>query len=317
MRHLLVILLFLAGLPCRTWAQELAFPLKQDSVRFAVIGDSGAGNQKQYELAALMAQLRTKFRFDFVIMLGDNIYGSNKASDFEKKFERPYKALLDDGVSFYAALGNHDNPNQRFYKLFNMKEQRYYSFSKRNVHFFVLDSNYMDPNQLDWTEKELQTSTSTWKVCYFHHPLYSSGERHGSDNDLRLLLEPLLVKYGVNVVFAGHEHFYERIKPQNGISYFISGAASKLRRHNIARTDLTAVGFDQDLSFMLVEVAGDELYFQTIARTGATIDSGVIHRMQTKPNKVTGALGNDGEPSSAVPQGSVHSFSLQAGHGAS
>jgi predicted MPP superfamily phosphohydrolase len=140
------------GLPFRTWAQDLTFPLKQDSVRFAVIGDSGAGSQKQYELAALMAQFRRKFPFDFVIMLGDNIYGSNKPSDFEKKFERPYKAMLDDGVSFYATLGNHDNPNQRFYKLFNMKEQRYYSFSKGNVRFFVLDSNYMDPKQLDWTE---------------------------------------------------------------------------------------------------------------------------------------------------------------------
>lgn len=290
MRYLFVILFCLVGLPFRAWAQELAFPLKQDSVRFAVIGDSGAGNQKQYELAALMAQVRKTFPFDFVIMLGDNIYGSNKPSNFEKKFERPYKTLLDDGVSFYATLGNHDNPNERFYKLFNMKEQRYYSFSKGNVRFFVLDSNYMDPKQLDWTEKELQSSTAAWKVCYFHHPLYSSGERHGSDNDLRLILEPLLIKYGVKVVFAGHEHFYERIKPQNGISYFISGAASKLRRHNIARTDLTAAGFDQDLSFMLVEVTGDELYFQTIARTGETVDSGAISGGKTKPAEVTGSL---------------------------
>jgi predicted MPP superfamily phosphohydrolase len=290
MRHLTVILLWLAGFPFRPWAQELTFPLKQDSVRFAVIGDSGSGNTKQLELAALMSEWRKKFPFDSVIMLGDNIYGGDKPRDFERKFEHPYKALLDQGVSFYATLGNHDNPNQRFYKLFNMKEQRYYAFTKGNVRFFVLDSNYMDPKQLEWMEKELRASTSPWKICYFHHPLYSSGEAHGSDTDLRLILEPVLLKYGVTVVFAGHEHFYERIRPQKGIYYFISGAGSKLRQHNIARTDLTAAGFDLDLSFMLVEVAGDELYFQTIARTGKTVDSGVIHRALGKPDEVSGAF---------------------------
>jgi 3',5'-cyclic AMP phosphodiesterase CpdA len=81
----------------------------------------------------------------------------------------------------------------------------------------------MDPEQLKWLEKELQNSGSAWKICYFHHPLYSSGAAHGSSTDLRALLEPLFVKYGVNVVFAGHEHFYERIKAQKGVYYFTSG----------------------------------------------------------------------------------------------
>jgi predicted phosphodiesterase len=304
MRRLAVILLFIIGFPLFPWAQELTFPLKQDSVQFAVIGDSGSGSDKQFELATLMAEWRKRFPFDFVIMLGDNIYGASKPRDFERKFERPYKVLLDQGISFYAALGNHDNPNQRFYKPFNMKEQRYYAFTKGNVRFFVLDSNYMDPTQLEWTDKELRASTSAWKICYFHHPLYSSGEAHGSDNDLRLILEPVLLKYGVNVVFAGHEHFYERIKPQKGIYYFISGAASKLRRHNIARTDLTSAGFDLDLSFMLVEIAGDELYFQTIARTGKTVDSGVIRRALGKPDELSGAFKQQGMQT-LVPTGSL------------
>ena len=65
-------------------------------------------------------------------MLGDNLYGNEGAKDFEKKFERPYKALLDAGVKFYASLGNHDNPNQRFYKLFNMNGQRYYNFKPKD-----------------------------------------------------------------------------------------------------------------------------------------------------------------------------------------
>lgn len=275
----LAILLFLA---VASLAQELVLPLKPDSVRFAVIGDSGTGGRAQYQVAAQMERYRAKFPFDFVIMLGDNIYGTSTPRDYEAKFERPYKPFLNAGVKFYAALGNHDNTNESAYKFFNMNGQRYYTFkpSKGNVRFFVLDSNYMDPRQLDWVEKELRISNSDWKICYFHHPLYSSGAAHGSAVELRVVLEPLFLKYGVNVVFAGHEHFYERIKPQKGIYYFTSVGAATLRRRNIRKTDLTAKGFDEDNHFMLVEIAGDELYFQTISRTGKTIDLGVIRRQK-------------------------------------
>ncbi len=248
--------------------QNLPLPLKPDSVRFAVIGDMGTGDKPQYEVAGQMIKDRLKFPFEFVIALGDNLYGGSDPSDYESKFERPYKLLLDAGVKFYAVLGNHDSPNERFYQSFNMNGQKYYTYKKGNVRFFALDSNYMDPQQLSWLEKELQSSGSDWKICYFHHTLYSSGAFHGSATELRLLLEPLFVKYGVEVVFAGHEHVYERVKPQKGISYFTEGASGSLRRGNLKKTNLTAAGNDQDRSFMLVEIAGDELYFQTILRTG-------------------------------------------------
>ena len=97
---------------------------------------------------------------------------------------------------------------------------------------------------------------------------------HGSQTDLRVVLEPLFLKYGVDVVFSGHEHFYQRIKPQKGIHYFVSGAAGELRAGDIRPSDLTAAGFDADRSFMLVEVAGKELSFQAISRTGQTVDQG-------------------------------------------
>jgi hypothetical protein len=82
----------------------------------------------------------------------------------------------------------------------------------------------------------------------------------------------------VQVVFAGHEHIYERVKPQNGIHYFTEGASGSLRKGNLRKSVLTEVGYDQDRSFMLVEIAGDEFCFQTISRTGLTVDSGVILR---------------------------------------
>jgi predicted phosphodiesterase len=275
----------LAVISLSLYAQELALPLKPDSVRFAAIGDMGTGEKPQYELAEQVIAYRRIFPFEFVIALGDNIYGSHDPIDYQNKFELPYKALLDAGVKFYAVLGNHDTPNERFYKFFNMNGQKYYTYKKINVRFFALDSNYMDPQQLAWLEKELQNSGSDWKICYFHHPLYSSGAFHGSSTELRLLLEPLFVKYGVQVVFAGHEHVYERVKPQNGTYYFTEGASGELRKGNLRKTDLTAAGYDQDRSFMLVEIAGDELYFQTISRTGVTVDSGVIRHVA----KITGA----------------------------
>ena len=268
----------LAAMRLSLYGQALILPLKPNSVRFAVIGDMGTGELPQYEIAAKMNTSREIFHFDFVLMLGDNIYGGHNPSDYQKKFELPYKPLLDAGVKFYGSLGNHDSTTERFYKPFNMNGQQYYTYKKGNVQFFVLDTNYMKPEQLSWLQKELQNSRADWKICYFHHPLYSSGAFHGPSTELRLLLEPLFVKYGVQAVFAGHEHVYERTKPQNGITHFIEGASGELRRGNLRKTNLTAAGYDQDRSFLLIEISGDDLSFQAISRTGKTVDSGVIER---------------------------------------
>ena len=124
----------------------------------------------------------------------------------------------------------------------------------------------------------LREAREDWKICYFHHPLYSNAGRHGSSVDLRVLLEPIFVKHGVDVVFAGHDHVYERLRPQKGIVHFVSGAAGKLRRGNMRPTEQTAAFFDRDLSFMLVEIIGTTLHFQAVSRTGTTVDSGVIER---------------------------------------
>jgi 3',5'-cyclic AMP phosphodiesterase CpdA len=249
-----------------------------DALRFAVIGDNGTGDRYEYEVAAQMVAARRQFPFELVLMLGDNIYGGQSPKDFVVKFETPYRPLLDAGVRFYASLGNHDNQSNRFYKPFNMDGERYYTFAKANVRFFVLDSDYLDPPQLAWLDAALKGSSDDWKICYFHHPLYSNGGRHGSQLDLRVLLEPLFVRYGVNVVFSGHDHLYERLKPQRGIQYFVSGAAGQVRKGDLRRSETTAAAFDQDQSFMLIEVAGSDLSFQAISRTGKTVDSGVLHR---------------------------------------
>ena len=263
---------------------DVRLPLEQNSVRFAVIGDSGTGDREQYEVARQMEAYRQVIKFDFVIMLGDNIYGSHSPGDFVKKFEHPYKPLLDAGVKFFASLGNHDDPNdESLYKPFNMDGKRYYAFRKGDVAFFALDSNYMDPKQLDWLDQNLKSSQGTWKICFFHHPLYNDGRHHGPDVDLRSQLLPLFQRYGVNAVFSGHEHVYERIKPENSIYYFVLGNSGKLMAHDFHNTGERLKGFDTDQTFMAVEIAGDRLFFQVISRTGETIDSGELPRMLVSP----------------------------------
>jgi len=221
-----------------------------------------------------MSRSRDKFPFDFVVMLGDNIYGSKTASGFRKKFEEPYKTLLDANIKFYAALGNHDHSDEVYYKPFNMNGKRYYSFRVQNAEFFALDSDYMDPAQVEWFKQQLSASSAAWKVCFFHHPLYSHARFHGEDVDLRAQLEPIFHQYGVNVVLAGHQHVYERLTPQGGINYIVLGNSGQLRPHDLMPSPDTAKGFDTDQAFMLVEIADKSFHFQTISRTNQTVDQG-------------------------------------------
>lgn len=255
---------------------KLTLPNEANAVRFAVIGDSGTGGPPQFEMARRMLDCHKVYPFDFVLMLGDNIYGGKSERDFERKFDLPYKALFDAGVQFYASLGNHDSTNERYYKLFNMGGQRYYTFKKGNARFFALDSNYMDPAQLQWLEAQLRQSNEDWKICFFHHPLFSDGKAHGADLDLRTQLEPLFEKYDVNVVFSGHDHVYERIKPRHGTAYFIVGDSGQLRFHNLRPSQEMAAGFDKDRAFLMAEIVRDNLYFETVSRAGEVVDSGTF-----------------------------------------
>jgi len=257
-------------------------PNANGSLKFVVLGDFGTGGPGQYELAAQMARLHDGFKFDIVVTAGDNIYGGRETSqEFTLKFETPYKPLLDAGVKFYATLGNHDAREQRFYKLFNMNGEYYYTLKppSGSVRFFMIDSTYRTPEEFVWLEEQLKGSNDDWKIAVFHHPLYSSGGRHGSDVRLRETLEPLFIPYNVSVVFSGHDHFYERIKPQRGIMYFIVGSGGQLAFGDIdKRSTLTAKGFDTDNVFLAVEIEGDKMYFNAISREGQVIDSGIIER---------------------------------------
>ena len=109
-------------------APVVELPNRPGSLKFAVLGDFGTGSRPQYQLGAQMAKLRARFPFELVITVGDNIYGGDRPQDMQRKFEQPYKALLDGGVKFYASLGNHDDRAQARYAPFNMDGRTYYTF---------------------------------------------------------------------------------------------------------------------------------------------------------------------------------------------
>jgi len=273
--------LLLALWPALPAAQSLTLPRRDGSVRFLVLGDAGTGDRAQYQVGDQIARYHRVFPFRFAILLGDNLYGAERPQDYARKFELPYKALLDAKVEFHAALGNHDDPNQRFYKPFSLGGARYRSFTAGPVTFYVIDSNYLDPKQVAWLEEELKKPRTPWRIAYFHHPLYTTARR-GPEVELRMILEPLFVKYGVDVVFQGHEHVYERLVPQKGVFYFTAGGSAKLRSGDVRSGDLIEVGYARDRTFMLVEVTGNSLFFQTVNRRGDTVDRGMIAR-QLRP----------------------------------
>jgi hypothetical protein len=259
----------------------IALPMMPGTLKFAVFGDFGDASQREFDTVAQLVKAHAVFPFTIVPLTGDNLYGSERPQDFQKKFETPFKPLLDAGVMFYGALGNHDAREQRYYKQFNMDGKLYYSYKapQQSVRFFALESGYMDPDQVKWIESELKSSSEDWKIAYFHHPLYSSGKTHGSDFDLRKVLEPLFIQYRVSAVFQGHDHVYERIKPQNGIAYWVIGSGGRFREGDLSKPSaLTAKGYDADNAFLLAEISGDTMTFNAVSRTGQVVDSGTFSR---------------------------------------
>lgn len=257
---------------------------------FAVMGDTGSGDEAQKAVANQMVKQRAKTPFEFVLMLGDNIYEKGEAEKIGSHFEEPYKDLLAAGVQFYATLGNHDIIKglefQTNYKNFNMGGKRYYNFAKQSkdskenlIEFFALDSNLVDDKQLSWLDQSLKASQAKWKVAFGHHSIYSSARMHRAYTKLRAQLEPLYVKYGVNAVFAGHSHCYERTKPQQGVQYFTEGASGEIKKRTLDRTgQYFAAGEDSVNSFLIVQVTEDEMKVEAIAADGKLLDSYTLKR---------------------------------------
>ena len=256
-------------------AALFALPGLAGSTTFALIGDSGSGDSAQQEVAdAMVRYFTTVGRFPFVVMLGDNLY----SDDYQREFSVPYQGLLERGVLFYAALGNHDKELEQHYKLFHMTDRLYYAFTEGNARFVVLNSNHpADDAQRAWLDGAFGNTGSKWRIGIFHHPLYSSGDHAQEARDsIRPALEPALVRNHVDVVFSGHDHLYERIAPQQGIRYFVSGGAGR-NLYAFHKSAFDEAGASEH-HFMVVEIAGDQMFFEAITSAGRTLDCGVLWR---------------------------------------
>ncbi|MCP4224427.1 MAG: hypothetical protein GY773_13885, partial [Actinomycetia bacterium] len=192
--------------------------------------------------------------------------------------------LIDAGGEVELAIGNHEiqeNPSPEALQEVGNKLQQlglsnsYYKATHGPVDFFIIDSSLplagltTADEQLAWLEQELAASDARWQVAALHHQLFSSAKKRQPDPRVRETLEPLFVEHGVDIVFYGHDHFYERMKPQNGVTYVLSGGGAKIS--DVGFSDFTAVA-EKRLQFMLVDVSGDTMRVQAIDPNGEVFD---------------------------------------------
>nr|MDQ3643478.1 metallophosphoesterase [Actinomycetota bacterium] len=259
------------------------WPTSPDTLRFAAIGDNGSGGRQAMAVASRMADTYGRTPFGLVALLGDISYYGNLEDRFEDVFARPMRPLVDAGVGFELAIGNHDAALGHSEEGLAQIEAElrllgtpalYYKTTHGPVDFFYLDSSTpglfgADASaQREWLDDALASSTNQWKVVALHHPPYSSG-RHGSTPGAKELLEPIVARRHVDLVLAGHDHNYERTHPISGVTYVVSGGGCKTTP--VGRSSFTASA-QSILQFMLVDVRDDRLVANCIRADGKVTD---------------------------------------------
>ncbi|MGR3275300.1 metallophosphoesterase [Acaryochloris marina NIES-2412] len=270
-------------------------------LRFVAVGDVGTGKRSQFKVAQSMMEYCKQHPFSLALLVGDNIYNSGEIHRVKSVFDKPYNALLQNGVTFHAVLGNHDirsnqGEDQLCYSGYNMLG-RYYTFEDEFAQFFALDTNpgYHWPAQLEWLEQTLSRSQAAWKIVLGHHNIYSSGWHGALQNFIEawgplmghVPSHPMLLKqlpqlfaqYGVQLYVNGHEHHYERTRPINGTTYLTCGiGGAKLRPCH--PSPWTAFATSQ-FGFAAIDVCKDKLNIQGIDVDGNCFDQGTVLREET------------------------------------
>jgi acid phosphatase type 7 len=270
----------LRGLTDRIGFRTAPAPESVDPVRFIAFGDSGTGSSGQY---AVKEQMLT-VPFDLVLHTGDVAYDTGTLSQIERTFFGVYGGLTQS-FPVVPVSGNHDYATEGakpFRDVFMLPEnggpnghERWFSFDWGQIHFVGLDTERMNSEQAAWLADDLARSQKPWKIAYAHRPAFSSGQ-HGSSAAFRTYFHPILAKHGVALVLNGHEHNYERIKPQDGVTYIVTGGGGRGTR-SVGSSGFTA--FSEDvLHFVQVEVFERELIVHAIDGTGREFDSVLIRR---------------------------------------
>ena len=249
-------------------------------VRFVVFGDSGNGGTNQ---GLVRDQLDT-VHFDLMLHTGDIVYGGGTLSQYDNEFFGEYGEFIES-VPVFPTSGNHDYETDSagpYRQVFAVPEnggpyglERWYSFNWGDVHFVALDTEQVGAAQADWLAEDLASNDLPWTVVYLHRPPYSSGE-HGSSTRVRDAFSPLFEEYGVQVVFAGHDHDYERTRLINGVTYVVTGGGGHGTR-SVGHSAFTAYSEDV-LHFVQAEVQGDAMLLHAIDAGGREFDSVRIAR---------------------------------------
>jgi hypothetical protein len=124
--------------------------------------------------------------------------------------------------------------------------------------------------QVKWLAGELPKSNAVWKFVFLHHPLYTVHGQHAPALVLRAAIEKSLRDNHVQFVLAGHNHFYSRMKPVDGLMQMISGGGG--RHLAFPRNDKCAVMSVRTWQFLGVEVYADRVRFVAIDHTGKKFD---------------------------------------------
>ena len=241
-------------------------------LRFAALGDLGWRTSDQAAVYHQLAQVP----IDAVVLTGDIAYPDGTTDQLDENFFAIYHEMLGH-VPFVVASGNHDLRTRDGMPLFGAFGMDYGYFARDvgPVHFVVLDSTNPSARQTEWLDEDLATNQLPWVVVAMHHPPYSSGH-HGNNAEVQQVLEPILRKYRVPLVLAGHEHNYERTHPIDGVHYVITGGGGRGTRP-VGRSWFTALSA-QVAHFVHFTVIGDVLTMRAIDAVGETFDTMVIYR---------------------------------------
>lgn len=274
---------FFPGTPPDIVLEPRAWTTTGDSITFAVLGDNGSGGRNQMDVARQMALTYRATPYGLVLLAGDISYYGSIEDRWNEVFVEPYRPLIDAGVTWELAIGNHELSEKKSDDAAAEIEAQLRRFGKPGTYYavrhgpmevFVLDSSIPlatgegGPEQITWLEHALAASNARWKVALMHQPAYSSGA-HGSHLEIREVVQPLFARSGVDIVFTGHDHHYERTTPQDGVVWIVSGAGSKLTR--VDGADFTAHA-ESTLQFMLVRIDGDVMDVRAITTDGTVID---------------------------------------------
>lgn len=255
--------------------------LPETEIRFMVLGDWGTGGSGQKAVAHAMTQKKKSDGADFVLSVGDNFYSDGVVStddvQWEKKFEKMYDASQLN-IPFYATTGNHDYRGNVQAQIDYTKKStrwkmpaRYYSFTRGlSVHrrdtndevtFFAIDTDELIHKknrvelQFRWLDSLLTACSSSWKIVYGHHPIFSNGY-HGDTPLLKKKLKPILEKHHVDAYFAGHDHDLQMLKPVQGVNYIISGGGGGTRMVKRGQNTIFAL---QSLGFVWCSLTKDAM----------------------------------------------------------